>query len=142
MTIPFMIVVSTVRVPIALPMTISARITMTLTAAVTVSITTGGVVVSRRVMPPLPAEWRPGLPDLLGLDAQAAVSGGRRLLGPQDVEPVLEALSRDAGRPLAPWLLLAALLLSVLDAAAWAGLRWPIPGRPRPSPLRGVDGSG
>ena len=40
LTIPFMIVVSTVRVPIALPMTISARITMTLTAAVTVSITT------------------------------------------------------------------------------------------------------
>ena len=38
--IPLMIVVSTVRVPIALPMTISAGITMTLTAVVAVSITT------------------------------------------------------------------------------------------------------
>jgi hypothetical protein len=109
---------------------------------VTISVTVGGVLTSRRVMPPLPAEWRPGLPDLMRLDAQAAVGGGRRLSAPEDVEPVLEAISRAQGRPLAPWLLLAAVLLSLLDAAAWAGVRGPFPGRARPSPLRAADGSG
>lgn len=111
-------------------------------APVTVRVSVGGAVVSRRVMPPLPTEWRPSLPDLAALDAQAAVAGGRRLLGPDDVDPVLDALSRDAGRPLAPWLLLGALLLALLDAAAWAGLRAPFPGRARPSPLQAAEGSG
>jgi hypothetical protein len=109
---------------------------------VTVSVAVGGAVVSRRVMPPLPAEWRPSPPDLAGLGAQAAVAGGRRLLGPDDVDPVLDALARDAGRPLAPWLLLGALLLALLDAAAWAGLGARFPGLARPSPLQAAEGSG
>jgi hypothetical protein len=79
--------------------------------------------VELRFAPPLPDELRPAPPDLEQLAAQAAATGGRMLTEPADAAVALDRRTRRGGTPLAPWLLLLALVALVLDAAAWAGLR-------------------
>lgn len=88
---------------------------------------TGGAVLGRVTRPP-PAEVLHTGPDAVALAAQAAVTGGASLRGPDaDLGPVLAA-RRPVGRPLSPWLAVLALLAALLDASLWA--------RPQIAPAR------
>ncbi len=68
--------------------------------------------------------------DAPALAAQAALTDGAVLSGPEDVAPVLAARRPTGGWPAAPLFALAALALALGDAALWAGFR------PRRRPAR------
>ncbi|MBU1432974.1 hypothetical protein KKF91_20740, partial [Myxococcota bacterium] len=82
-----------------------------------------------RVTRPPPEELAATGIDAAALEAQARLTGGLMLNGPSDLR-FLDGLGRVGRLALAPWLLWAALLLTLWDAALWRGgwlSRW----RPR-----------
>lgn len=80
---------------------------------------TRGAVVARVTRPP-PAELRATGVDPGALALQAALTGGAVLASADDLAPVRAALGRAGGWPLAPLLLLLALLAVVGDTWRWA----------------------
>ncbi|MCB9548926.1 MAG: VWA domain-containing protein [Myxococcales bacterium] len=105
------------------------------TEVLTISSPSPRGAVQARVTRPPPAELRATGADAGAVALQARLSGGRVAEVGDAAAAVAALRGRQPGTPLAPWLLLLAVLALALDAARWAGLGRPLAvstGRRRP----------